>query len=307
MKRIFIVLLFLYSTTCAMAFNPGIIVWDVEPQKIVSNLSNRLKDGWVVEEGGEVQYYGNWISYSISVKKDDPTEWYVFYDGIQDKKAFYEFYCDVIKYYSAEAVKITPSAWIGDSEIQVSIEILDAKNRSLLIYSKQPSASGIRGFGITYVKRNEGEVSISKILSGLDNRTILSLEEFTPKRHETTNVYVDRRFLVEKNIHEVKFENSNDSNVHLFFDDGLIASDDFSIPIYIRWHEGMEKYRSSIQGYIVYNGYLQFMDLNVQETEKSAIILNFRDNINYTIIIRATIPEVPSNVPIVYIQVGGRP
>lgn len=304
MRKYTIALIFLAGAACAAAFDPGVIAWDVKPGKIVADQSNSLKDGWVVETGFGLQYYGNWITHTINVKKDDPEKWYIYYKGLEDKKAFYEFFSDMIRYYSEEAVLIIPDASIDDSEVQVSLKIVKKDGRSLVIYSKEPSTSGIRGFGITNVVQEPGEVTIDRIINEASGRVILPLDKFDAKDYESGVAYASGEFLDAAFSLEVEFGDPTKTGDRYYVFRGILESEDLMVPIRFEWNSGMELFKTKILGLLVYDGMGVFLDLLEREGNNPNVIVNLCANKAFTLYLRTSDPAVPSGKLVLTVNIG---
>lgn len=303
MKKYTIAAMFLAAAALAAALDLDPDVWSIDPQEVVSNQMNKLVEGRVVETSG-LFYYGNWIQYVISVKKDKPNDWYVYYQGLEDKAAFSEFLNDVIRRYTKDAVLVLPSTTVKDDETETALYILHRDGRSLTIYTKEPRKSGIRGFGITNVYPASETVPTWRIVNHIDGKTILSMDKFDSKKYLTDSAYVHSDYISDTIELKVSIESPDRSGHRLFIDSGIVISKDISVPIWIEWNEGAEKYKQKLLGYILHDGYVTFINLAEDSVWNSIFTFDSGKIVGFRLYFVAMGDEVPLDVPLCTVHIG---
>lgn len=187
-------LLILFCTPL-YAFEPPIDILNIDYNTYSQGEEGIISDGNIAFSE-KVDYFGSTINYNVYFDKQDKEKKYVFFfrpNSNQD--AFFEFYKDILSYYTQQALMINPRINNKSAnEIEITYEYLIPNYKKMLIYAKRANIQGFRGFGISVDYESEIiENNAFKYLDAITNfyRPILkSLSGFAANTFDINHIYI---------------------------------------------------------------------------------------------------------------------
>lgn len=149
----------------------------IDLQKVIDNKQNKLIDGNVVETN-YFYNYGSRINYSITCKRNNLDDSYIFFSS-DDADSLYDFFVEYLNDYINRSFKITLDSNFYKSEVEYNYNLTFKEGYTYSIYTKYHKSKGFRGFGVTIVEPYEHSSRIQDVATYYENYSKCSyLEDY---------------------------------------------------------------------------------------------------------------------------------